>query len=120
MRFCRPDKGDFIGREATLDSMRKVRSGALPWVCVQVEVEAGDADAHASETVYCRSEHVGQVSSGGYGFACGKSLAFCYVHPRAATPGTELEILVLGERRRATVLGGPVYDAANERPRMEG
>ena len=120
MRFCRPDKGDFIGREATLDSMRKMRSGALPWVCVQVEVEAGDADAHASETVYHRGEHVGQVSSGGYGFACGKSLAFCYVHPRAATPGTELEILVLGEPRRATVLGEPVYDPANRRPRMEG
>ena len=68
MRFCRPDKGGFIGREATLESMEKARSGALPWVCVQVEVEAGDADAHASETVYCRGEHVGQVSSGGFGF----------------------------------------------------
>ena len=120
MRFCRPDKGHFIGREATLESLRQAESGELPWVCVQVEVEAGDADAHASETVYCRGEHVGQVSSGGYGFACGKSLAFCYVQPWAAAPGAELEILVLGERRRATVLGEPVYDPANERPRMEG
>ena len=64
--------------------------------------------------------HVGQVSSGGFGFACGKSLAFCYVQAWAAAPGTGLEILVLGEPRRATVLGEPVYDAANERPRMEG
>ena len=120
MRFCRPDKGGFIGREATLESMKKARDGALPWVCVQVEVEAGDADAHASETVYHRGGHVGQVSSGGFGFACGKSLAFCYVHPRAAAPGTGLEILVLGEPRRAVVLGEPVYDPANRRPRMEG
>ena len=120
MRFCRPDKGEFIGREATLESLRQEESGEMPWVCVQVEVEAGDADAHASETVYYQSDHVGQVSSGGFGFACGKSLAFCYVHPRVAAPGTELEILVLGERRKATVLDGPVYDAANERPRVEG
>ena len=120
MRFCRPDKGEFLGREATLESMRKTEQGALPWVCVQVEVEAGDADAHGGETIYHRGEHVGQVSSGGLGLACGRSLAFCYVHPRAATPGTGLEVLVLGERRGATVLGAPVYDPANERPRMEG
>ena len=57
---------------------------------------------------------------GGFGFACGKSLAFCYVQTWAAAPGTELEILVLGEPRRATVLGEPVYGPANRHPRMEG
>ena len=49
-------------------------------------MEAGDADAHARETVYFQGEYVVQVSSGGFGFACGKSLVFCYLPTWAAAP----------------------------------
>lgn len=113
MRFVKLDKGDFVGREATVKSSE----GALPWTCVYLEVDAADADPHSSETVFMNAERVGQVSSGGYGFSVGKSLAFAYVKPEAAAPGTELEVMVLGEKRPARVLADPVYDPGNERPR---
>ncbi len=113
MRFCKPDKGEFVGREATLKSM----DGPLPWICAYLEVDADGADAHSSETVYWNGERVGQVSSGGYGFSVKKSLAFAYVKPEAAVPGTALEVMILGERRPAQVLAEPVYDPGNERPR---
>ncbi|CAN5922766.1 hypothetical protein BH23ACT10_BH23ACT10_40350 [soil metagenome] len=34
-----------------------------------------------------------------------------------ATPGTHLEVLILGERRPARVLAEPAYDPKNERLR---
>ena len=113
MRFVKLDKGDFVGRDATVQSV----DGPLPWVCAYLEIDAADADPHASETVYRNGERVGQVSSGGYGFSVEKSLAFAYVKPEAAEPGTELEVMVLGERRPARVLAEPVYDPDNHRPR---
>lgn len=113
MRFVKLDKGEFVGRDATIASSE----GTLRWVCAYLEIEATDADAHSSETVFMDGERVGQVSSGGYGFTVGKSLAFAYVKPEAAVPGTQLEVMVLGEMRPARVLAEPVYDPNNERPR---
>jgi dimethylglycine dehydrogenase len=113
MRFCRLDKDDFVGRSATLAS----RDSKLRWKCVYLEVDARDADARASETVYNGGERVGQVSSGGFGFHSGKSLAFAYVLPESAAPGTELAVMILGERRPARVLERPVYDPDNVLPK---
>ncbi len=113
MRFVKLDKGDFIGHDATLASAEST----LPWICAYLEVDADGVDPHASETVFLEGRRVGQVSSGGYGFSVEKSLAFAYVEPAAAAPGTELEVMVLGERRAARVLAEPVYDPNNERPR---
>lgn len=42
-----------------------------------------------------------------------KSLAFAYVHASHAKPGTELDVLILGERRRANVLAEPAFDPEN-------
>ncbi|MDX1401050.1 MAG: FAD-dependent oxidoreductase, partial [Kiloniellales bacterium] len=114
MTFCKPDKGEFIGRAATLES----RERKLPWICVYLEVDANSADAHSSETVFFQGRRIGQVSSGGYGQYVRKSLAFAYVDPLASEPGTELEVMILGEKRPARVLGEAVYDPNSERPRM--
>jgi dimethylglycine dehydrogenase len=58
---------------------------------------------------------VGSVSSGNRGATTGKSLAFVFVAPEAARPGTRLEVSILGEMRPATVLGEPVLDPENRR-----
>ena len=55
---------------------------------------------------------VGVCTSGGYGHATGKSLAFAYVEPDA-TDG--LDVVILGERRALTLLDEPIWDAANAR-----
>jgi dimethylglycine dehydrogenase len=119
MRFVKLEGRDFVGKEATEASLAKTRNGGLPWVCVYMEVDAADkADPHSSETIYLDGKRVGQVSSGGLGLYTGKSLAFGYVSPEAAQPGTALEIMVLGEKRPATVLAEPVYDPASDLPRQ--
>ncbi len=44
-----------------------------------------------------------------------KSLAFAYVDPAFASPGSRFEIEILAERLRATLLAGPAYDPQNVR-----
>ena len=48
----------------------------------------------------------------------GQSIAFAYVEPAFAAPGTSLEVPLLGHARKATVLAEPLYDPANERMRV--
>jgi dimethylglycine dehydrogenase len=115
MRFVRLDKGDFIGRDATLVS----RDAAKPWLCAYLAIEANDADCHGGEAVLQNGRRVGAVSSGGYGPTVERSLAFAYVEPACAQPGTALDVTILGEPRPARVLAEAAYDPESLRPRME-
>ena len=101
----------FIGREAVSDRAREGVESRL----VYMFVDAEDADAHGNEPVYANGRQVGLTTSGAYGYAAGRSLAFAFVEPDLAAPGTELEVAILGRRLGATVLAEPVYDPGNER-----
>ena len=114
MRFVKLDKGDFIGKEATLRCLDAPRR----FVCAYLVIEAdGDCDGHGNEAVLFQGSVVGTTSSVVYGHTVDKVLAFAYIAPQAAQPGTELQVLILGQARRATVQHKPVYDEANLRPR---
>jgi dimethylglycine dehydrogenase len=116
MRFLNLDKGEFIGREATLQSVES----PLKWKCVSLVVDVHDADCWGGETIYWNGSAAGFVSSGGYGHRVKKSLAFAYVNSECSEVGTELHVDILGERRRANILDGPAYDPSNNRPRADG
>ena len=113
MRFAKLDKGEFLGKAATEASL----AGDLPWRCAYLAIEAADSDCHGAEAVFSNGSKVGAISSGGYGHHVGQSLAFAYLDPAYADPGTDLEVMVLGQRRPAKVLGEALYDPKNERPR---
>jgi len=112
MRFVRLDK-DFVGRRATVASLES----PLRWRCAYLEIDAADADPHGGEAVFAGERVVGSVSSGAYGHRVGRSLAFAYLDPGSASPGTPLEVTILGERRRARVLDEAAYDPESRRPR---
>ncbi len=105
---------DFQGKSATLER----RGGELAWVLVYGEMDAEDADCRGNEPVYGDSGMMGLTTSGAYGYSAGKSLFFAYVHPDYQTPGSEFEIRVMEQRRRARVLSGPVWDPRSERLRV--
>jgi len=111
-RFVDLDK-DFIGRDAVVERKRR---GGMP-VLVYLEVDAADADVLGNEAVYVDEKPVGITTGGAYGHTVGKSLAFAYVPPEHAGPGSELEIAILGERRGARVISEPAYDPDNARLR---
>ncbi len=118
-RFVKTGKGDFVGRDGLLARRDRAASGDEPyrWRLAYLAVEADHADVHAADGVYAGGRTVGLVTSGAYGFHCRQSLAFAYLAPEHAEPGTELEVRVVGELSRARVLGEAAHDPTNARLR---
>ncbi len=112
LRFARRDK-EFLGHDKTFND-------DLPWICAYLEIEPdGIEDGHGGEAVVFEGKVVGSTSSVAYGHTVGKILAFAYVKPRAAAPGTALEVIIAGQPRAAKVLGEPAYDPQSEKPRTD-
>ena len=118
-RFVKVDKGDFVGRDALLARRDRAASGEEPhrWRLAYLAVDSDDADVHAADGVYAGGQAVGLVTSGAHGFHTGHSLAFAYLAPEHAEPGTALEVRVVGDLRPARVLGEAVHDPTNTRLR---
>jgi len=113
-RFVKLDKpGGFIGQEAL---RREAQAGPRERF-VPLIVDADDADAAAVSIVYHRDAVVGLVTSGGYGYRLQQSIALAYLRTDLAVAGTELEVEILGARRRAVVGTEPLYDPQNLRLR---
>lgn len=113
LRFAALDKGDFIGRDATLAARQQGPRLSL----VYLSLDPGNAEAQGNEPIYKGEKLVGVTTSGGYGYSVGRSIAFGYVSPDSAAANTELEVVILGERRRASVEAAPLYDPGNVRLR---
>jgi dimethylglycine dehydrogenase len=109
----------FLGREATLS--RKLLG--VNTKLVYLSVETTDSDCLGNEPVLDPESSVsggkiiGVTTSGGYGHTVGRSLAFAYVQPQYAEPGTKFEIRILGQICPATVLKEAAYDPENLRLR---
>lgn len=115
MRFVRLDKA-FRGKAATEVAAAK----PLRFVCVYLDVaDDGTSDGNGGEAVLAAGKQIGTVSSIAYGHGVGKLLAFAYVQPEYAEPGTKLDVVVMGTTRAAKVLGEPAYDPENLKPRTD-
>ena len=109
-RFISLKKPGFFGKDALL----AWKDHGLANQLVTMEVlGVTDADARGSEPIYRGEELVGRVTSGGYGWRVGKSLALVMVRPDLAAPGTKLEIAILGQRHKAVVIPDSPYDPEN-------
>ena len=76
------------------------------------------AVALGSEPVRAASgEIAGRVTSGGYGYAVGASIAYAYVPAALAQPGTEVAVDIFGDWVPAEVRAEPLYDPQGERVR---
>ncbi len=111
----RLDKGEFIGREALL---RQREAGRQRQLCcltlaepTQVVIGKEPIRPRGQETV------IGWVTSGGYGYTVGKSIAYGYLPPEYAQVGMPLEVEILGERIAAVVEAEPLWDPRGERIR---
>ncbi len=110
-RFISLEKEDFIGKQASL--AKKQRGPRMQ--LVYMEVDNTDSDCMGNEPVYHNGKQVGLTTSGGFGFAVNKSLAFAYVDPSLAGQGTEFEVLIFTEKRKARIIAELAFDPANAR-----
>ena len=113
-RFLRFDKEDFVGKAA----LEAQRAEGLSRRMVTLKVETVDADAYMNEGVYSNGSLVGRVTSGAHSHHFGHCLSMAYLEIDNSAEGSELEIPMLGERRKATVIADSPYDPGNQRPRM--
>ena len=105
------DKDDFVGRDALAESRelgRRLR-------CLTLEDPR--AIALGSEPVRVGGATVGRVTSGGYGYTVGKSIAYAYL-PAEHEVGTEVAVEIFGEWAPGVVAQEPLFDPQGERIRL--
>jgi 4-methylaminobutanoate oxidase (formaldehyde-forming) len=112
--FCvRLDKGDFIGRDALV----KQKAEGLTSKLVCLTLADPTVVALGGEPILAEGRTIGRVTSGGYGYTVGASIAYGYVPMAASTPGTRLAIELFGETVTAIVSREPLYDPRGQKIR---
>jgi len=96
----------FIGREALAAS----RAAGLDRRLVCLVLDEPLSVALGNEPIRVEDAVVGRVTSGGYGYTVGASIAFGYLPARQAAVGTRGEVEVFGEWIGCTVSAEPLYD----------
>jgi aminomethyltransferase len=104
-RFCKMDKGDFIGRAA----LESLKASGLSRVLVGIEmIDRGIA----RDGYRCYNDAgviVGAVTSGSPSPTLKKNVALAYVPPAMAELGTTIWVEIRGQKYRARVVPTPFY-----------
>jgi glycine cleavage system aminomethyltransferase T len=101
----RPQKGDFVGREALTGISADTVTRRL--ACLTVDDRRSVVLGH--EPVHLDGRPAGYVTSAAFGHTVGAPIAYAWL-PASAAPGTAVEIEYFGRRIPATVAAEPLVD----------
>ena len=104
---------EFIGKTSAL---QEKETGVTRRLCTFV-VNANDADVHGDEPIWVGDNVVGFATSGGFAHYIGESVALGFLPVPLIAEGCEVEIEILGDRRKATLKQEPLFDAQGMRMR---
>jgi aminomethyltransferase len=109
-RYCKMEKGDFVGRAA----LERAKSAGLTRALVGLEmVERGIA-----RDGYCccneKGETIGVVTSGSPSPTLCKNIALAYVLPAMSAIGTPVYVEIRGQKAKAQVVATPFYKRARK------
>jgi 4-methylaminobutanoate oxidase (formaldehyde-forming) len=110
------DKGEFVGREALV---RQRAEGVRRRLACLTLADPGWV-ALGGEPVRAGGRVVGRVTSGGFGYTVGLSIAYAYLPAGLATPGTAVEVEFFGEWVAGLVSAQPLWDPKGHRVRGTG
>jgi glycine cleavage system aminomethyltransferase T/glycine/D-amino acid oxidase-like deaminating enzyme len=108
--FCVKDDKDFLGRDALAARQPVKRLRCLV-------LEDPRSVALGNEPVRVGGEIVGRVTTGGYGYTVGRSIAYAYLPP-AHDVGTAVEVDIFGRWVAGAVAAEPLFDPRGERVRV--
>jgi glycine cleavage system aminomethyltransferase T/glycine/D-amino acid oxidase-like deaminating enzyme len=113
--FCvKLDKeGGFIGRDALAEANERGPRARLR--CLTLDDPR--SVALGNEPVRIDGEICGRVTTGGYGYTVGGSIAYAYLPPERADPETEVAVEIFGEWIEGRVAREPLFDPKGERIR---
>jgi 4-methylaminobutanoate oxidase (formaldehyde-forming) len=106
----RLNKSDFIGREALVQQQA---AGLQRQLCCLVLADPA-AIAGGNEPIRAGTDVISWVTSGGYGYSVGRSIAYGYLPMAYTAPGTALDVEITGERIEAVVTPEPLWDPKSE------
>ncbi|MFK7861209.1 MAG: FAD-dependent oxidoreductase [Granulosicoccus sp.] len=115
-RFTDLQKPSFIGKEALVAEAAKPLKDVFATLIISQEVDdeiVRNTDAIYGCPISFNDEVVGYTTSGGYGHRTSQSIALGYLKPEFAVEGTQVQINILGVKRRAKVVAESPYDADN-------
>jgi aminomethyltransferase len=104
-RFCKMDKGDFVGRAA----LETARSRGLTRTLVGLEMVERGIARDGYKVLDDAGHEVGYVTSGSYAPFLKKNIALAYVPTRLAQVDTLLKIEIRGQPVGAKVVPTPFY-----------
>ncbi len=105
---------DFLNKDAYLALKDKAPRETLQ--VIEVYDTPMNADATGGEPIFRPDgTPVGRVTSGTYGYTVGKSLALGYIGK--ASPGDEVDVMILGVPHRGVILAKPPFDPAGKKLR---
>ena len=107
------EKGDFIGHDALVAA--KAAGPRKRLRCLLLDDPR--SVALGNEPLRVEGRIVGRVTTGGYGFAVDRSIAYGYLPPEQAVIGTRGEVDVFGRWVGFEVTREPLWDPAGERIR---
>ena len=111
-RLIKADKA-FLNKDAWLALRDRAPRETLAMIAL---AEDTGVDAAGGEPIFDRDgAPAGRVTSGGYGVTAGRSLALAFL--KDATPGKEIDVMVLGQPHRGVVLAAPPFDPEGKRLR---
>jgi len=104
-RYCKMEKGDFIGRAA----LERAKAAGLKRTLIGIEM----IDRGIARDEYCccndAGEAIGVVTSGSPSPTLGKNIALAYVPPAFSAVGTVLYVEIRGQKCKAQVVPTPFY-----------
>jgi glycine cleavage system aminomethyltransferase T/glycine/D-amino acid oxidase-like deaminating enzyme len=105
--------GGFLGRDALLEARAAGPRKRLRCLVL----DDGRSVALGNEPVRVDGRIVGRITSGGYGFAVERSIAYAYLPPDQAAIGMRAEVEVFGEWIGCEVAREPLWDPEGTRIR---
>jgi glycine cleavage system aminomethyltransferase T len=108
--FAVKDDKEFLGSKALLEATPLKRLACIT-------LEDPRSVALGNEPVRVGGEIAGRVTSGGYGYSVECSIAYAYLPPEHAEPGTGVEVDIFGRWVGGEVATAPLFDPDGERVR---
>ncbi len=113
--------GGFLGRDALLEARERGRQDGTAQRLRCLVLDDPRVVALGSEPVRLGDGGpvAGRVTSGGYGYTVGKSIAYAYLPAADSKPGAAVSVDVFGEWVGGQVVREPLFDPKNARVRLD-